>query len=230
MSAMTLHTKILPAKILTAALLSALPGAALAHPHVFIDAGLALDYDPAGALTQVTVEWAYDDFYSLLIIEDLGLDPDGDGILTPDEQAALQGFDADWEEGFDGRLYLDVDGAPVALQAPRHLTTRYEDGRLISAHVRPLAQPLDGAQPLRLRVYDPEYYVQFAIPAPPVIRGADCAVDQRVGDPFAAADAYARAVAEGLEDTDGAMTAEMLIVDIGAAGADEIRLSCGTAP
>ena len=220
----------MPAKLLTAALLTALPCAALAHPHVFIDAGLALDYDPGGALREVTVEWAYDDFYSLLIIEDLGLDPDGDGVLTPDEQSALQGFDADWEEGFDGRLYLDSDGQPVALEAPRHLPTRYQDGRLISAHVRPLAQPLDGAQPLRLRVYDPEYYVQFAIPAPPVIRGVDCTVDQRVGDPFAAADAYARAVAEGLAEGHGAMTAEMLVVDIGAAGADEIHLRCGGAP
>lgn len=218
-----------PRPIPAACLLALLPAAAPAHPHVFIDAGLALDY-AGGALTQVTVEWAYDDFYSLLIIEDLGLDPDGDGILTPEEQAALQGFDADWETGFDGRLYLGVEGRRIALDPPRDFAARYQDGRLISSHVRPLADPLDGALPLLVQVYDPEYYVQFAIPAPPLIRGAECAVDQRVGDPFATADAYARAVAEGLAETDGALSEEMLVVDIGAVGADELRISCGATP
>ncbi|WP_410217891.1 DUF1007 family protein [Paracoccus sp. (in: a-proteobacteria)] len=215
-----------PRVIACSALLSVLPMAAVAHPHVFIDAGLVLDYDNGGALTQVTVEWAYDDFYSLLIIEDLALDPDGDGILTPDEQEALQGFDADWEEGFDGRLYLGVEERPIALGPPREFEARYEEGRLISRHVRTLAQPLDGAQPLLIQVYDPEYYVQFSVPQPPRINGADCQVRQRPGDPYAAADAYASAVADALAEEDGSLSEEMLIVDIGPTGADEMRIQC----
>ena len=71
-----------------AALMILPPAGALAHPHLFIDAGLELVYDDQGALSQVAVEWRYDAFYSLLIVEDLGLDPDGDGILTPQEEAA----------------------------------------------------------------------------------------------------------------------------------------------
>ena len=58
-------------------------------------------------------------------------------------------------------------------------------------HVRPLAEPLDGDRPLTIQVYDPEYYVQFSIPEPPAIARDDCAVDLRMGDPYAAADAYA---------------------------------------
>lgn len=207
------------------------PRAALAHPHVFIDAGLTLDYDDRGRLVQVAVEWAYDEFYSLLIVEDLGLDPDGDGVLTPAEEAALQGFDAEWEPGFDGRLYLEIGEGPVALDAPRDFGAAYRDGRLISRHVRPLVLPLDGARPLAVQVYDPEFYVQFALPEPPVIRGARCRVDHRVGDPFAAADAYARAVAEALaRETDSRIDQDMLIVDIGPAGADRVDVRCGAAP
>lgn len=212
-----------------------LPAAARAHPHVFIDAALVLDYDAAGQLVQVEVEWAYDAFYSLLIIEDLGLDPDGDGVLTPAEEAALQGFDAEWEPGFDGRLYLragqETGQEPVALEPPRGFGAAYRDGRLISRHVRPLARPLEGARPLVVQVYDPEFYVQFALPEPPAIRGASCRVDHRVGDPFAAADAYARAVAEALaEETDSRIDQDMLIVDIGPAGADRVDVRCEAAP
>ena len=209
------------------ALLIVAPLGALAHPHVFIDAGLSLRHDAAGALTHVGVEWAYDEFYSLLIIEDLGLDPDGDGVLTTDEQAALQGFDADWEPGFDGRLFLDADGRRLALDGPQDFAARYEDGRVISAHVRPLAEPLDGDRPLTIQVYDPEYYVQFSIPEPPAIARDDCAVDLRMGDPYAAADAYARAVGEALGDGQSAEEADLITVDIGATGADSVQVRCG---
>ena len=219
----------MPLRAATAtALLLSLPEGALAHPHVFIDAALSLDYAEDGALREVAVEWAYDEFYSLLIIEDLGLDPDGDGVLTEPEMTALQGFDAEWEPGFDGRLYLSVDGAPVALEGPRDFSARYEDGRLVSRHVRPVAQQVGAEAPLRVQVYDPEYYVQFSLPEPPAIQGAECRVDLRMGDPYAAADAYARAVADALEeDQDASVDQELLIVDIGATGADEARIACG---
>lgn len=207
-------------------LLSALPLAAGAHPHVFIDAQLTLDYQADG-LVQVAVEWTYDDFYSLLIVEDLGLDPDGDGILTPDEQSALQGFDAEWEPGFDGRLYLGVEGRRIPLADARDFTAQYRNGRLTSRHVRPLRAPLDAALPLLIQVYDPEYYVQFSIPELPVIAGQDCRADLRMGDPYAAADAYARAVAEALaESPDADPDQEMLVVDIGAVGADSVTIRC----
>lgn len=208
-----------------------MPVAAQAHPHVFIDAALQLDYDPDGRLAEVAVEWAYDDFYSLLIIEDMGLDPDGDGQLTAEEEASLQGFDADWAPGSEGGLYLGVEGRRVPLQAPGEFSASYRDGRLISRHVRPLAEPLNGTVPLLIQVYDPEYYVQFSLPEAPAVNGGhDCQVRQRPGDPYAAADAYAQAVATALEDDDTGMTEEMLMVDIGPAGADEIRIQCGAAP
>ncbi|WP_265501676.1 DUF1007 family protein [Paracoccus beibuensis] len=205
-----------------------LPAAAAAHPHVFIDAALNLDYNAAG-LAQVTVEWTYDDLYSLLIIEDLDLDPDGDGILMPHEEARLQGFDADWGPGFDGSLYLQVDGDPVDLGPPHSFDASYRDGRLVSRHVRPLATPLPVSQPLLIQVYDPEYYVQFSVPQLPRIHGAaGCDLRAREGDPFAAADAYARAVADSLAEGEDASAAEILEVDIGSVGADEIRVTCGS--
>ena len=57
------------------ALVLCLPlGNARAHPHVFVDVGLRFEADGRGNLTGVEVTWRYDDFFSLLILSDMGLD------------------------------------------------------------------------------------------------------------------------------------------------------------
>ena len=55
---------------------------AQAHPHVFVEVGLRFVSQPDGRLSGVEVTWRYDDFFSLLVLEDRGLDPDGDMVLT----------------------------------------------------------------------------------------------------------------------------------------------------
>ena len=115
----------------------------VSHPHVFIDAGANLLFDDAGKLAGVRVFWAYDEFYSLLLVEDNGLDADGDGVP---EQAALDAYagkDVDWAAGFPGDLYLKNAGADVALTGPVEHGMRFEDGRVISWHIRPLEARLE---------------------------------------------------------------------------------------
>lgn len=64
-------------KPILALILSSLAAAPLAaHPHIFIDTGFELILDEAGHMTHVRVSWQYDDFYSLLITEDMALDTD----------------------------------------------------------------------------------------------------------------------------------------------------------
>ncbi|WP_303342304.1 DUF1007 family protein [Paracoccus sp. (in: a-proteobacteria)] len=213
--------------LITAATCALLPLSAAAHPHLFIDAGVTLIYD-GGDLTAVQVEWVYDDFYSLLITQDYGLDPDGDGVLTDDETAALQGFDSDWEPGFDGRLFLLAEGRRIALDPGRDFTAEYRDGQIISRHIRDLSPPIAGDGLVIARIYDPEFYVDFTVPNAPHVQGRDdCRVDLTPGDNRAAAAAYRAAVDQALRDTDA--TEETVIVDIGAAGAAEMRIHCGGA-
>lgn len=204
-----------------------LPGAIVAHPHVYIDAALGLVYDDKGDLTGMNVEWSYDDFYSLLIIEDYALDPDGDSVLTPEESDLIQGFDADWVPGSAGGLYVTADGKPVELEMPRDFTAEYRDGRLISRHFRPLAQPLSGDRALQIQIYDPEFYVDFSVPKAPVAEGRDCAIELIPGDTNAAPDAYRKAVEDALGVGTDTAEADIITVDIGSAGADEMRVNCG---
>lgn len=207
--------------------LSVLPVAAAGHPHVFIEAAVRLIYDRDGRLSGAEVSWSYDEFYSLLILSDYGMDPDGDGQLTPEELALLQGFDADPDPTFDGRLFLTADDAPVALTPPAGFTAALDDGRLVSRHIRHLRDPLDGAQPVDLRIYDPEFYVDFTMPDAPRIEGRDdCSIATVSGDAKAKAAAYRKAVDAVLADDDQAQE-DLVIVDIGAIGADQARISCG---
>ena len=109
---------------LTTFLTCCLPISAAAHPHVFIDTGLEFIVDDAGQLTHVRVTWVYDEFYSLLVLEDMKLDQDADGVLTDAEEQVLAGFDAQWVEGYNGDLVVQaihegLEHGCVALQGLR---------------------------------------------------------------------------------------------------------------
>lgn len=139
------------------ALLLAAP-AVQAHPHVFVKTGLQLVADDSGQLVGVEVSWTYDDFYSLLLLEDMGLDNDGDGVLTPSELGRLDGFDLNWIEGFQGDLYLTVDDTPVTLGPPEGRGTDVVQGQIVTRHFRAFG-PQSG--PVILQAYDPTFYTAY---------------------------------------------------------------------
>lgn len=164
-----------------AALIAALPlSPAAAHPHVFVDVALSFQDDGAGNLTGVEVTWSYDDFFSLLIFADMGLDPDGDGQLTEAELKRLKGFDlVEWPEGFEGDLYIHAGGEKIALDHPQPTDIRIEAGRIVASHTRGFGPvPADG---LRVEPYDPTYYVDYTL-AGPVFLPAGCAYTIREPD------------------------------------------------
>ena len=140
--------------------LTLIPIVGQAHPHVFIDTKLRAVVAADGTFKGLEVEWAYDDFYSLLIFADLGMDSDGDGRLRDDEIARLDGFDLEWIEGYEGDSYARHNGEPVALGAPESRGTRVEGGRIITTHFRAAEAPAAG---LEIKVYDPTFYTAYAL-------------------------------------------------------------------
>lgn len=69
--------------------LCCLGSTAVAHPHVFVQTEVEILIGSDGLPTGVRLNWIYDDFFSLLVTEELGIDPDGDMVLTDDETAIL---------------------------------------------------------------------------------------------------------------------------------------------
>ena len=205
--------------------LAAVPsGMASAHPHIFIDAGLDVIFDPAGKAVGVRVTWSYDDFYSLLTLEDRQLDTDGDGVLTAPELARLQGFDMNWDADFAGDLHVLMGEDEIALSRPMEATASYEGGRITSTHLRRFGAPVKvGAEPLILQVYDPGYYTAYEITGRITLTAAPARCHSKVFEPDrAVADARLQAALDEIAGSD----AEVQFPAVGAAYADEMRVTC----
>lgn len=211
--------------IVAFALLAPLP--AQAHPHVFIQAGLDVVFDGKGQLTHVKVTWAYDAFYSLLIAQDMGLDKDNDGALTPAEESKLAGFDAQWARGFNGDLVATLEGRPLKLSGPLEPSARMVAGQIVSTHLREVSgSPVMGGDALSVKVFDESYYTSYEMTLPiQLVGGEDCQIvrlDPDIDEELSRMEAMLLSI-----DADADLE-EMDIPLIGEAFATEIIVSCPT--
>lgn len=206
------------------ACLCLLSAPALAHPHIFIDSGLRLIFDSQGRLAAVQVTWTYDDFYSLVQLQDMELDMDMDGVLTEAELAELAGFDTNWVEGYEGDFYLSADGQPVALSGPTKAGARVEDGRITTWHTRSLVHRYDPADgPLVMKIYDPTYYTAYTTELGVELAGRDgCEVTLVAADLGKAYDT----VEELLNGPATDASAEANFPAVGELFADTLTLEC----
>lgn len=160
------------------------PTMAAAHPHVFLDTMLVLSFDAQQRLASIRVAWLYDEYFSMSVFADMGVDTDLDGKLTEDELAKLQGFNLNWPPGFVGDLYVESDGVDQPLAGPTDTSVRVEDGRILSFMSRDLVTPVQiGTKGLTIRNYDPYYYDEFTITAPPILKNAPPGCAARIVEP-----------------------------------------------
>jgi ABC-type uncharacterized transport system substrate-binding protein len=155
-----------------------------AHPHIFVDVGIEGIVDAKGRLTQVKVTWAYDALFSLLITEDAGLDKDGDAVLTPQEEAQLVGFDANWTRGYNGDLVGQLNGRELTLSRPKSPTAIMREGRIVTTHLRDVAgRPMIAGKVIEFRPFDPTYYTAYDVTMGVRMRGVDgCEVQMKEPD------------------------------------------------
>ncbi len=198
---------------------------ALAHPHVFVDARIKAIFDAEGRVDALEVTWTYDDFYSLMILAERGLDEDADGQLTEAETASLHGFDMNWSVGFAGDTHVLLDGQPIEITGPSEPTAGVEGGYIISTHIRHLVTPVrpEGDVPLIIQSYDPDYYIAYTVTDGTMQgEGPDCTASVHGFDPAMADAALTQASQEYAASTDP----NLPFPKIGAAYSDEVRVAC----
>jgi ABC-type uncharacterized transport system substrate-binding protein len=201
-----------------------LPLPAAAHPHVFIETGLTLVVDAENRLVAIRVVWAYDELYSLLVLEDLGLDQDYDGILTPAELDALSGFDMQWIEGFEGDTYAAAGDSAVALGPPEAQPAAMQDGRIVTTHTRAVLAPVP-ADGVSVRAYDPTFYAAYDLTRGVSVEGGSgCAAAVSPAD----LDAAYTMLEELLYGPRSVEWSEDDFPEVGEAFADEVRLTCAS--
>ena len=203
-------------------LLAAAPLAA--HPHIFVNTGLVFVVDKQNRLTHVQVTWEYDELYSLLVTEDMGIDSDYDGVLTDADKAALTGFDMQWIAGFNGDLVGSQNGTPLAFSGPSAPTATLIDGKIITTHLRAIEGKPSALETVTFRPYDGTYYTAYEVGLPVRAQG-DIACDIALDEPdIEGALAMTRAELAAIpEDYD--MEAAGL-GDIGARFATSVHLTC----
>ena len=201
----------------------AFPVTAAAHPHVFVQAQVAVVFDDAGNLS-VRLDWFYDDLFSLLVTSDLGIDMDGDLLLTADEQALLDGQITAWPPDYAGDLEVAQDGVILTLADKQDHAMTYEGGLFHEAHVRPVAAVADPAAPLQIRVYDPSFYTAYELLPAVTVEGRDDCDVQIIAADIDAAYALAESQLDGRDPS--TVGPDEYFPAIGDAFADTIVVTC----
>lgn len=201
----------------------AYPVTVTAHPHVFVRAQVGVVFDDAGEIS-VRLDWVYDDLFSLLVTSDLGIDMDGDLLLTADEQALLDDQITAWPPDYTGDLEVSQDGVILTLADKQDHSMTYEGGLFLETHVRPIAALADPVAPLQIRVYDPSFYTAYELHGPVTVTGRnDCEVQIIVAD-IDAAYALAESQLDGRDPS--TVGPEEYFPAIGDAFADTIVVTC----
>jgi ABC-type uncharacterized transport system substrate-binding protein len=141
------------------ALLAAV-GAAQAHPHVWVTMTSELVYAPDGSITGVRHAWAFDDMFSAFATQ--GIETKQKGVFTREDLAPLAQVNVDSLKDFDYFTFAKANGKKAEFEGPKDYWLEYKNEVLILHFTLPFKAPVK-AQRVDVEVYDPTYFVDFAM-------------------------------------------------------------------
>lgn len=168
---------------------------ALAHPHVWVTMKSEIVYAPDGAVTGVRHAWTFDDMFSTFATQ--GLESKQKGVFTREELAPLAEVNVTSLKEFDYFSYAKASGKKAEFGDAIDYWLDYTDSALTLHFTLPLKSAVK-TQSLELEVYDPTYFVDFALAekTPVSLANAPAACKLSVGKPQEITAAAARRLAE----------------------------------
>ncbi|APO69261.1 hypothetical protein IE4872_CH03670 [Rhizobium gallicum] len=147
---------------LMAALILLAPAAAMAHPHIFVEARLEVVAAPDGSVQELRNVWRFDEVFSSSVVMDF--DKNTDLKLEPNELAEVGKTVRESLSDYDYYMNLTIDGKNVTVQKPDIIHVDYKEGQLLMFFaVKPTEKmPLKGK--LTFGVYDPTLYTSIDFP------------------------------------------------------------------
>jgi len=137
---------------------------AQAHPHIYIEGGIELVFNPQGQATSVRQSWLFDDLFSTYALQ--GMTRDQAGQVA---HAELEKITGEWmtalaepESHFFTKITLA--GQPLKLGAPRNARSTWDPkaSQLVLSFDLPIEPPINiDAQGLEVDIQDPSYFVSF---------------------------------------------------------------------
>ena len=158
--------------------------AASAHPHVWITMQSAVVYGPDGSITGIRHAWSFDDMYSAFAVQ--GLESKKKGEFTAEELKPLAQVNVESLKEYDFFTFAKADNKKAEFVDPvdYYLEFNAKDTVLTLHFLLPFKSPVKAKQ-LRLEVFDPEYFVDFALDEkdPVALSGAPAGCQLALGKP-----------------------------------------------
>ena len=179
----------LPILIALVAMTSPTPG--FAHPHVWITGNEQILFNPKGEVTAITHAWVFDEMYSAFATQGLGKNG---GIATKEELAPLAKTNVNSLAEFEYFTFAKSAGGKVEFDKPINYWLEERPDKLVALHFTlPLKTPLSVHKFFTFQVYDPTYFVAFALreknPVELVNPPNGCSVSVNGADPLNADEA-----------------------------------------
>ncbi len=130
---------------------------AWAHPHIFIDAKVSVQFDDSGAVVGLKHSWTFDEAFSSWVTQ--GLDTNGDRITSPEELQSLADENVQGLGEFEFYTFAGSQDSLLKFQALGDQHMVYENGRVTLSYSLKTERPHPVGQRFELGVYDPDYYV-----------------------------------------------------------------------
>jgi ABC-type uncharacterized transport system substrate-binding protein len=191
-------------------------GTASAHPHVWVTAASELIYAADGSISGVRHAWTFDDMFSTYALQ--GIESKTKGVYTREELAPLAQTNVESLKEFGFFTFAKADGKKEKFLEPVDYFLEQKDGALVLHFTLPFKTPFKTRQ-LALEVYDPSFFVDFALAKQDPIRlvGAPAACSfaiQRPNDGAAGAQKLnEQTFMNGENSNYGAMFANKITVD-----------------
>lgn len=130
---------------------------AMAHPHIFIDAKVAVVFDDAGRIAALRNSWTFDSAFSVWMVQ--GLDTNGDGVVSPDE---MQDLADENMVGLADYGFYTVAGDDMHFTSAGDQRMRYEDNKVTLDFSINAVEPVAPGSRFELGIFDAEYYVAIS--------------------------------------------------------------------
>lgn len=134
---------------------------ALAHPHILIDAKVAITFDDSGAVAGLLYDWTFDTAFSAWVIQ--GLDTNDDRETSPEELQELADENLAGLADFGFYTYAGDIADPMVFTPMGDQRMVYADGRTTLSYSLSADTPYPAGGRFELGVYDPEYYVAITV-------------------------------------------------------------------
>mgnify|MGYP003576406752 CR=1 FL=1 len=143
---------------LLTALALAVPGTALAHPHIFAEARLEVIAGDDGTVQELRNVWRFDEVFSSSVL--LDFDKNTDLKLDEAELAELGEIMRTSLADFDYFTTISVDGKDASIQKPEAFHVAYQDNQILVFFAILLRYA--GTPPVRDEA-GPADYIEFAL-------------------------------------------------------------------